>query len=481
NSTPVVPAGSGTSAGNVNATITGLTAGTTCHFRLVGVAGTNTVNGGDMQFTTSCTSFTLPFSEGFSGTSIPTCWSQVDHQGNGQVWAFGMITGQTPLPALNGNYAFLNSGAYGSGASQNADLVSPVLDLSAYATVNLSFNHYFKSYAGSSGTLSSSTDNGATWSQIIQFTATSATNPAVYNASVAGVAGHSQVRFRWNYTGTWGYSWSVDDVLITGTSGGGPTLAVTPPNQNVTAPAGSTSFSVASNSAWTVVSDQSWCLVPAQGTGNGTLNVNYGENISVSQRVANITVTVAGLTPVVVTVTQDGALPALGVAPPNQNVPAAAGIATYWVTSNTGWSAASNQPWCTITPAGSGNGIIQANYSAHTGPGLRFAVITVTVAGLNPANVTLTQDGTTGTGGLAKDGLIIVPNPSNGDFEIIMNDLSAGVLQVTIFDGSGKEVLTRKADGKNTLRFSHGDFAIGEYYARIETESGSFSRTIVIR
>jgi len=86
-----------------------------------------------------------------------------------------------------------------------------------------------------------------------------------------------------------------------------PTLAVTPLNQTVTAPAGSTTFSVVSNATWTAVSDQSWCTVtPSSGWSIGTLIANFEENTSAVQRIANITVTVNGLTPVVVTVTQNG-------------------------------------------------------------------------------------------------------------------------------------------------------------------------------
>jgi PKD repeat protein len=85
-----------------------------------------------------------------------------------------------------------------------------------------------------------------------------------------------------------------------------PSLSVTPSNQNVTAPAGNTSFGVTSNSVWTVASNQVWCAVTTSGSGNGTITATYLQNTSLSPRIANITVTVAGLSPVVVTVTQAG-------------------------------------------------------------------------------------------------------------------------------------------------------------------------------
>ena len=165
--------------------------------------------------TTDCETFTLPFSESFSGTSIPACWSQVDRQGNGQIWQFGTFTGGL---TTTGNYAYLNSDGYGSGNTQNADLISPVFDLTGYTSVILQFKHYYYHYTGSSATLSYSINNGSTWTQIQQWTATTG-NPVTFNQSVAAVLGFSRVKFKWNYTGTYAWSWSIDDVQVTGNYG----------------------------------------------------------------------------------------------------------------------------------------------------------------------------------------------------------------------------------------------------------------------
>ena len=83
-----------------------------------------------------------------------------------------------------------------------------------------------------------------------------------------------------------------------------PTLAVSPLSQNVTAPSGSTAFTVTSNTAWTVVSDVSWCTVTLSGTGNGTIVADYTQNTADQPRVANIEVTVASLPVQKVSVTQ---------------------------------------------------------------------------------------------------------------------------------------------------------------------------------
>jgi len=94
---------------------------------------------------------------------------------------------------------------------------------------------------------------------------------------------------------------------------GSPSLSVTPSNQNVTAPAGTTSFTVTSNAGWTASSSQTWCTVTASGYGSGTINCNYTENTGSSPRVANVTVTVTGLTPLVVTVTQSASFKTLNL------------------------------------------------------------------------------------------------------------------------------------------------------------------------
>ncbi|MCD4761061.1 T9SS type A sorting domain-containing protein, partial [bacterium] len=213
----------GSGLGVFSSSLTGLSSNTTYHIRAWATNGLGTFYGNDLQFTTLCGIFLLPFTESFTGTTIPDCWSQVDHQGNGQVWEFGIITGQSPNPALTGNYAYLDSDTYGSGNSQNADLVTPTLDLSAFTSVDLQFEHYFKSYSGSSGTVSYSIDNGITWTSIETFTTTSPSNPTNFSQTIAGIAGEAQVKFKWNYNGSWGWYWGIDDIQVIG-AGNNPTV-----------------------------------------------------------------------------------------------------------------------------------------------------------------------------------------------------------------------------------------------------------------
>jgi M6 family metalloprotease-like protein len=295
----VIANGTGTSFSH-----TGLTPNTTYYYKAWSALTGNTYSTGvTANATTWCVSSTLPFSESFSGTAQPACWSQADHKGNGQIWQFGTITGYNPAPNMFGNYAYLNSDAYRSGNSQNADLITPPIDMTGYTNVTLSFNHFFRAQTGSSGTLSYSTDLGVTWTAVQTWTSTTA-NPEAFSQVINALDGQSQAMIKWNYTGTNGHYWAIDDILIAATPSV-PTLSVTPPNQNVAQPAGSTRFLVTSNTTWTAASDQPWCIVPPSGAWTDTLVASFSANPGFVPRVANLTVTVAGLAPVVVTVTQD--------------------------------------------------------------------------------------------------------------------------------------------------------------------------------
>jgi C-terminal processing protease CtpA/Prc len=83
-----------------------------------------------------------------------------------------------------------------------------------------------------------------------------------------------------------------------------PKLSVTPSIQDVTALAGTTSFSVTSNKDWTAISDAGWCTVTTSGIGNGTIIAEYSENTTYQARTAPIQVSVAGLPIQTVTVSQ---------------------------------------------------------------------------------------------------------------------------------------------------------------------------------
>ncbi|MCX6243706.1 MAG: BACON domain-containing carbohydrate-binding protein [Bacteroidetes bacterium] len=266
-------------------------------------------------------------------------------------------------------------------------------------------------------------------------------------------------------------------------AGAAPILIVTPPNQNVTAPAGSASFNVTSNTNWTVTVDATWCTVTPSGAGNGIIIADYTENLSVNPRVATLTVTVSSLTPVLVTVTQDGAAPILIVTPPYQNVNEAAGSTQFNVTSNTTWTAVSGETWCTVTNGGNGNGTILADYTQNTTYVPRIAMITVTVSTLTPQVVAVDQAASTvAVGNHSGKSIRIYPNPTPGSFSIDPRGLNQDIISVTISDITGRTILISECKGDRVCGFDLSGSPEGCYIIRIRTgEEVIISRVMVDR
>jgi PKD repeat protein/photosystem II stability/assembly factor-like uncharacterized protein len=160
---------------------------------------------------------TYLFSEDFSEHLLPTCWDNTDNQGSGQIWRFNNPGSRTiNTPTGSNGFAILDSDMYGYGNTQNADLVSPPLDFSAFTEADISFWHHFEAYAGSSGTFSYSINGGTTWVVLGSWT-NSTSNATNSSYDLTGlVTGEPDVLFKWNYTGTWGWYWAVDDISITG-------------------------------------------------------------------------------------------------------------------------------------------------------------------------------------------------------------------------------------------------------------------------
>jgi plastocyanin len=314
-------------------------------------------------------------------------------------------------------------------------------------------------------------------------TTTSLTIPAGAPAWDAMIdATHLSFEYPVTVSGTYNYycmhhpTVMVASFTVSGTT---PTLSVTPSNQDITYISTVTTFNVTSNSSWTVVSDQSWCSVTPSGTGNGTISASCVSNPSVNQRIASITVTVAGMPSQTVTVTQGGAPRALAVTPSNQNVTVPAGSTDFNVSSNTSWTAVSNSAWCTVTPSGTGNGTITATYTANSGTP-RTADITVTVSGLPPITVTVNQDGTTGIASISKSEVRIYPNPTTGIIYVVPGGTTSQILDVAILDFTGKILREETPNSGTAVNIDLSENPGGYYLVRVRTEDGTVTKKIIL-
>lgn len=295
--------GSGT--GVFTSTITGLSANTTYHVRAYATNVNGTFYGEVLTFTTLCGVISnFPWNEGFenSGT-IPSCWTQEQVNSSGLDWTF--ITGNGASNPPNAHTGTYNACLKDNNTADNKTrLITPPINLSVVSNPVLTFWH-----TQAQGTSSLRQDQlyvyyrtsaSGTWTLLASYT----TNITTWTQRTINLPnGSSEYYINFEGNAKRGRGVCIDDVSITGTT---PTLSVLPSNRDVNYTAGNTSFTVTSNSAWTAASNQGWCTVTTSGTGNGTIQANYQTNTTNQQRVANITVTVNGLTPVAVTITQAG-------------------------------------------------------------------------------------------------------------------------------------------------------------------------------
>jgi len=418
---------------------------------------------------------TLPYTEDFSEQALPSCWENVGT--NTQVWEFNNPNAVTFNSTTNANgFAILDSDNYGSGTSQNSNLITSTFDLSNYTAINVKFQYYFKYYSTSSAAFYYSIDNGTTWVSVQSWTGTtSATNPAIFNQTIAALAGESQVKFKWNYTGAFAYYMCVDDIEITGTVTA-PSFAIAPSLQNVNSLAGSTNFAVYSNVAWSATSNQAWCTLPVtSGNGDATFVANYAMNTGVA-RTAIITFSTSSLPDIQATVSQAAFSATLQVTPSSANATVSAGTKDFEVISNVDWTVVSNQSWCTLTNAsGTGNATVTANYELNT-EYARTATLTFSGTNVSDVNVTINQDAFLAINDATKSELNIYPNPSNGIFTIESNLVN---VDFNITDVTGRIVFSGKLN--NVTKVDLSALAKGTYILKIESSNKIENSIIVIK
>lgn len=258
-------------------------------------------------------------------------------------------------------------------------------------------------------------------------------------------------------------------------------LNVTPPNRNVTSAPDSTGFTVASNTTWSVSSDTSWCTVTLSGSGYGHITANCGENLTINQRIATITITGTGVTPQIVTVTQSGAAPMLAVSPPNRNVPYTADSTLFLVTSNLNWNVRSDASWCIVSPSGSGNGTIVADFSINTSTQSRVANIQVTAPGVSSQTVTVNQaKSTIGIDEKSSSAFLIYPNPTKGVFRIVPANKNTGDINISVMDPNGQQILKKLFSGETEYLIDLSSAPQGCYYLEIRSASRSQISKLVI-
>lgn len=172
-------------------------------------------------------SMAVIFSEDFS-SGLPGTWTSTDNNGSGVLWywaATGTSSGNyagtmsgSGTTAATGCMVFdsdYNNGANNSVGGEDASIITPAINLTAFPNVVLSFNQFFRPFTSADiGTVSISTD-GSTYTPIYTVTGAASPNPEKVEVDISSIAGgQSTVYIQFNWVGDWGYYWFVDDVVV---------------------------------------------------------------------------------------------------------------------------------------------------------------------------------------------------------------------------------------------------------------------------
>ncbi len=168
------------------------------------------------------------------------------------------------------------------------------------------------------------------------------------------------------------------------------------------------------------------------------------------------------------------------VTPDNQNVTFSHGTTTFDVASNTNWTAISDRSWCTVTPSGSGNGIITATFTENLSVTQRTAWITIAGEGTMNDLVSVTQDGSSvGVDSKEEISFRIYPNPTSGVFNLVPGKISNITMELHILDFTGKTLQSEMLSGNTSYRLDISSFAEGVYFVRMKDGETSVTKRVV--
>ncbi|MCK9291772.1 MAG: choice-of-anchor D domain-containing protein [Bacteroidales bacterium] len=236
-----------------------------------------------------------------------------------------------------------------------------------------------------------------------------------------------------------------------------PFLIISPTSTNVGVSAGNTSIDISSNISWTVSESCDWLSCnPTNGSGNGTITINYDANTTTQQRSCIITVSGSGINRTF-TLTQQAATAYITLTPVSQTVDAVAGSTDFSISSNVSWAVFESCDWLSCNPTnGSGNGTITINYDANTTTQQRSCAVTVSGSGINRI-FTLTQQSATAYITLTPESQTVDAVAGSTDFSISSNvswsvSESCDWLSCNPTNGSGNGTITINYDANTTTR-----------------------------
>ena len=205
--------------------------------------------------------------ESFSG-GIPPAWTVVDGgtgTGPAATWTTANPGARAFVAPISDPVAVVDSDAAAGSGTQDEELITPILDLSAAVTVTLEFDQFFFWYdagADEKGDVDvRSSRTGGGWVNVFRNQGASSAEPdhrTIDITSEAAGAANVQVRFHY-YDADWEWYWEVDNVKVTHTEASSCYIT----SCNILAPPAE----VASLS-WPTKTSVAWTSVPGAATYN---------------------------------------------------------------------------------------------------------------------------------------------------------------------------------------------------------------------
>lgn len=167
------------------------------------------------------------YEQGFDDVELPDDWENVDESSSGFSWEFEDGTENfVPQDLFSGGFATIDSDAAGMGAHVNASLISEEIDITGLDNVHIGFDHHYR-HAGSTASVSVSTDGGTTWEDVAVYTSdqgsssgfggpfdfTPVTEVISVSSEVEG-ASSMWLKFEYDDNEAWAWYWLIDNVVV---------------------------------------------------------------------------------------------------------------------------------------------------------------------------------------------------------------------------------------------------------------------------
>lgn len=199
--------------------------------------------------------------------------------------------------------------------------------------------------------------------------------------------------------------------------GNAPSLHIAPGSRQVSPGSGTVTFTVRSNIDWSASESSGWLSTTR--ANDTTLSVSFDENKITAPRSAEITVGGEGVASQIIMINQDGAIPFLDISPETRQVSPASGTEVFTVTSNVDWSVNENSGWLTATKTDDTTLTVSYNENKITDP--RSAQITVSGAGTDPQQITVSQNGANPFLSVTPDSKPVSTSSGTIDFSVASN------------------------------------------------------------